>query len=70
MAYYRFKAPPQIYRGFFKHSDVGKADVDLGLFTKKEEGLAWTRVFQMLATGDSKAPPSGKIEFTTALQKP
>jgi len=63
MAYFNLKKPPQIHRGFFKYSDVGKADVDLGLFTKKEEGLAWTRVFQMLTTADSKVPPSGKIEF-------
>jgi len=67
MAWYRlqkqYTARLKTYRGFFKYSDSGKSDVDLGNFTRPEEGLAWTRVYQMLVNDASKTPPNGKVGF-------
>ena len=65
MAYFNLKKPPQLYRGVFKFTDIGRTPFDLGMFTKKEEGLGWTRVYQMLVTVQDKICPSGKVEFVT-----
>jgi hypothetical protein len=63
----KVKPAPKLTRAVFKYAESG-LEVDLGLFTRKEEGLAWNRVSQILPRTTEGNLPYGKIEFVPAFQ--